>query len=89
MPDILILTPTQLGDQLRALRTAQGLTQAEVGARLGVTAMRISAIEDNPAPVGFANVLKLLHVLGARIILDSNNAGAGGASRDATPGGQW
>jgi HTH-type transcriptional regulator/antitoxin HipB len=40
-----LLTSTQLGQLLRAARKRRGLTQAEVGARLGLSQNRVSHLE--------------------------------------------
>jgi HTH-type transcriptional regulator / antitoxin HipB len=63
-------TSSQLAAYLRSLRKSQGLTQSALGAKLGVSAARISAIERNPSGLAFGQLLKLLHVLGARLQLE-------------------
>lgn len=89
-------TPAQLGAYLRSLRKARGLSQRQLGEIFGVTAMRISAIERNPESVGFAQLMRILSVLGARIYLD-DGAPRTVAERSAAPhnmsesrrGGEW
>ncbi|MBI5279825.1 MAG: helix-turn-helix domain-containing protein [Burkholderiales bacterium] len=64
-----LLTTTQLGRLLQSARRAQGLTQAAVGARLGLSQKRISAIELDPGTLTAAQLLKLCAVLGLELTL--------------------
>ncbi len=59
----------QLKQQLRSLRKARGLTQAELGQRLGVTQARVAEIEATPGAVGFDQLLKVLSALGTELIV--------------------
>jgi HTH-type transcriptional regulator/antitoxin HipB len=59
----------QLRQHLRALRKKQGLTQAQLGALLGVSQSRIAEIEANPGAVTFDKLVQLLSALGAGISL--------------------
>ncbi|MCU0626251.1 MAG: helix-turn-helix transcriptional regulator [Gemmatimonadaceae bacterium] len=58
------------GPVLRALRKARGMTQAELGRRLGVSKGRVSAIERDPSGVALAQILAIVAELGARVMLD-------------------
>ena len=49
--DYLISIPDQLAPQLRSLRKARRLSQADLALKLGVSQSRIVAIERNPAAV--------------------------------------
>ena len=69
-----IIDPHGAGQVLRALRRSRGLTQAELGRRLGVTKGRISAIERDPSGVALAQVLALVAVLGGRLALQDRLA---------------
>jgi HTH-type transcriptional regulator/antitoxin HipB len=60
---------TQLSSYLRALRKSRHLTQAELGAMLGVSAARVGKIERRPGAVTLDNLLDVLRLLGARIEL--------------------
>lgn len=74
---------------VRSLRRSKGLTQRELGERIGVTGARISEIEKDPGAVGLTQALRLLHVLGARAVLDVNEGGSKpGAGTSAWPG-EW
>jgi HTH-type transcriptional regulator/antitoxin HipB len=61
--------PDQLRQHLRALRKRHGLTQAQLGALIGVSQARIAEIEANPGLVNFEQLMKLLSVLGASLTL--------------------
>ena len=61
----LIQTPTQLAAHLRALRTAKGLSQEELGIKLGLSQTRIARIEKNPLNVSVAQILKILSAMNA------------------------
>ena len=59
--------PDQLRQHLRALRKAHGLTQAQLGALVGVSQARIAEIEAKPGLVNFEQLMKLLSVLGVTV----------------------
>ena len=61
--------PDQLRQHLRALRKRHGLTQAQLGALVGVSQARIAEIEANPGLVNFEQLMKLLFVLGVSLTL--------------------
>ena len=63
----LIQTPTQLSAHLRALRTAKGLSQEQLGIKLGLSQTRIARIEKNPLNVSVAQILKVLIALDATL----------------------
>lgn len=86
----IVTTPSQLTAYLRSLRRARSLTQAELGARLGVTAARVSAIERNPSVLSTALLLRVLKVLGARLALDADAPASAKAARSRAPSaGEW
>lgn len=61
--------PDQLRQHLRALRKRHGLTQAQLGALIGVSQARIAEIEASPGLVNFEQLMKLLSVLGVSLTL--------------------
>jgi HTH-type transcriptional regulator / antitoxin HipB len=61
--------PDQLRQHLRALRKRHGLTQAQLGALIGVSQARIAEIEANPGLVNFEQLMKLMSVLGVSLTL--------------------
>lgn len=67
--DYPIRFPAQLRQHLRALRKRRGLTQAQVGARLGVSQARIAEIEAEPGLVSFEQLMQLLSALGVTVSL--------------------
>ncbi len=67
--DYPIQTPPQLSTHLRALRKARGLSQAELGSRLGVGQTRVARIEGNPTAVSVEQLLEVLGALGVRLVL--------------------
>jgi transcriptional regulator with XRE-family HTH domain len=83
--------PNQLRQHLRALRNRHGLTQAQLGALIGVSQARIAEIEANPGLVNFEQLMKLLSVLGVSLTLQegtvapaANSAPAAKTSRPKT-----
>jgi len=66
--------PDQLRQHLRALRKRHGLTQAQLGALVGVSQARIAEIEANPGLVNFEQLMKLLSVLGVSLTLQEEAA---------------
>lgn len=61
--------PDQLKPHLRALRKSRGLTQAQLGALVGVKQARIAEIEANPGAVGMDQLTKVLAALGGTLQL--------------------
>ncbi|MFZ6780221.1 helix-turn-helix domain-containing protein [Undibacterium sp. Ji83W] len=62
--DYRISLATQLSSHLKSLRSQQGLSQAALGAMLGVGQVRIANIENNPGAVSVDQMLSILHLLG-------------------------
>jgi HTH-type transcriptional regulator / antitoxin HipB len=62
-------TADQLRHQLRALRQQRGLTQAALGALIGVTQARVVEIEANPGAVSLQQVMQVLNALGAGLLV--------------------
>jgi HTH-type transcriptional regulator / antitoxin HipB len=86
----IVTNPSQLTAHLRSLRRARGLTQADLGARLGVTTARVSAIERNPGVLSTALLLSVLKALGARLALDTEvTRTPKGVRRRASSAGEW
>ncbi|MBL8320486.1 MAG: helix-turn-helix domain-containing protein [Burkholderiaceae bacterium] len=66
-----ILASGQLGPTLRALREAQGWSQAALGQRLGLSQERISAIERRPERITVEQLLAVLMALEAELSVRS------------------
>ena len=82
--------PLQLADQLRpqlqALRKQRGMTQAQLGAALGVSQARVVEIEANPGAVSLQQVMQVLGVLGATLVIRD----PGPTASESTPrAGRW
>jgi HTH-type transcriptional regulator/antitoxin HipB len=91
--------PLRLADQLRAhlraLRKQRGLTQAQLGQRLGIGQVRIAEIEAKPGLVSVDQLIKLLSALDATLVLRdpgektsarASQSTAKKATRDKAPG---
>lgn len=78
-----LLTTTQLGHLLQSARKARKLTQADVGARLGLSQKRISAIELDPASLRADQLLKLCAVLGLELAVAEKSAAKGAKAAKA------
>lgn len=75
--------PDQLRPHLRALRKRQGLTQAQLGALVGVKQARIAEIEANPGAVSLDQLSRVLAALGATLHLHAADATLPAAGADA------
>lgn len=65
-----IQTPSQLSTHFRALRKARGLSQAALGARLGLSQTRIARIEGDPLSISVEQLLRILSALGVQVSLE-------------------
>jgi HTH-type transcriptional regulator/antitoxin HipB len=65
-----IQTIPQLGSQIRELRIAQGLSQSQLGEKLGLSQARISRIEKSPERISVAHLMRVLSVLDASISVE-------------------
>lgn len=64
-----LLTAPQLGQLLRAARKQRGLTQAEVGARLGLSQNRVSHLEGHADEISVKQLLTWCAVVGLELSL--------------------
>ena len=67
--DYPLKTAEQLRQQLRSLRKRRRLTQAQLGALIGVTQARVVEIEANPGSVGLQQIMQVLSALGAGLVI--------------------
>ncbi|MFT3953812.1 MAG: helix-turn-helix domain-containing protein [Piscinibacter sp.] len=67
--DYLIQSRGQLASHLRALRKARGLSQAQLGAVLGVGQTRVTRIEHDPTAISVEQFLGILSALGVQMVL--------------------
>lgn len=69
--------PTQLGHLLASARKAKRLTQAEVGARVGLSQSRLSVLEADPSSLTVEQLLALTGLYELRIqVLDRTGPSA-------------
>ena len=67
--DYAIRLADQLRAHLRALRKQRGLTQAQLGERLGIGQARMAEIEARPGLVSVDQLMQLLSALDATLVL--------------------
>lgn len=70
-----IKTIGQLPLILKAFRKERGLTQADMGEKLGVTQQTYASFEANPATATLARLFKVLRLLAVEISLDQISSG--------------
>ena len=68
-----IQTPAQLSAHLKSLRQARGMSQADLGRLLGVGQVRIANIEKDPGAVSVDQLIRILHLLDTRLVLQPNS----------------
>lgn len=73
----------QLRAHLRALRKQRGLTQAQLGQRLGIGQVRVAEIEARPGLVSTDQLIQLLAALGATLVLRDSAAESPAAAQPA------
>lgn len=86
MHEFHIQTPQQLSAHLRSLRKAAGLTQTELGKRLGVEQARVAKIERNPGSVSVEQLLEVLNALGVSAFIRPKNVETRASTRKS---GSW
>ena len=59
----------QLSALLKSMRKTSGMTQEELGKRLGVSQRRVAAIEANPESARFERILQILSELDADMMI--------------------
>lgn len=64
-----LLTATQLAHLLRGARKQSGLTQAQVGARLGLSQNRVSHLESHADEISVKQLLTWCNVVGLELNL--------------------
>ena len=67
-------TPQQLRTILRSIRQASGLTQAQLGERIGVTQKRIARIEAAPEVTAFDQISRMVTAMGYRLMIEEQTA---------------
>lgn len=59
-----IAVPSQLSSMLKSLRKQRGLTQTELGVRLGISQRSVAQLEARPEKASFERLLRALSALG-------------------------
>ena len=67
-------TPQQLRTILRSLRQSRGLTQAQLGQKLGVSQKRIARIEAAPEVTAFDQISRMVSAMGCRLVVEEPSA---------------
>lgn len=65
----IIRVPEQVGAVLRAARLQQGMTQAEVAEKTGISPQAMSRLEKNAGRASFDRIHRLSLLLGLEIVL--------------------
>lgn len=81
-----ISTSGQLGPVLKNLRLKKGLSQEELGSRIGLSQERISKIENHPEKVTLDQILTLLMALDAALLVQSRTSLEATVTHDDTGG---
>jgi HTH-type transcriptional regulator / antitoxin HipB len=63
-------TPLQISAVLRGLRKSRALTQAQLGAKLGLSQKRVAGIEKNPQVTSIDQIARIIGLLGARLVVE-------------------
>jgi len=63
-------TPLKLRAVLKSLRKSRGLTQAQLGAKLGLSQKRVAGIEKNPQVTSIDQISRIVGLLGARLVVE-------------------
>lgn len=67
----------QLSSMLKSLRNERGLTQKQLGEKLGVSQRMVAQIEAYPEKSRFERILQILSILDAELIIRDSNADTG------------
>ena len=87
MSVLILQTPDQLSAHLRSLRKARGLTQAALGALVGLDQTRIAKIERDPRLVSLGQLMRLFSALRVRVLLEP--LPESGKTRSKQPASDW
>jgi HTH-type transcriptional regulator/antitoxin HipB len=87
MDALILQTPSQLAAHLRSLRKARGLTQAALGALVGLDQTRIAKIERDPRLVSIGQLMRLFAALRVRVLLEPMPES--GKARPGQPAQDW
>lgn len=69
MQEFSVQNSQQLASHLRSLRKSLGLTQAQLGTRLGIEQARVAKIERNPGSISVDQLLEILAALDTSLLI--------------------
>lgn len=75
-----LLTSAQLGRMLHSARKARQLSQAQVGARLGLSQKRVSALELDPGSISVDQLLRWCAAVGLSLEIGARQDGTAPAA---------
>lgn len=81
----IITSPAQIGLLLQSARKLRGLSQSELAAGLGVSQSRLSKIEQDPASMSVAQLLRLCAQLRLEFSITEKVDTAGSAGAASSP----
>lgn len=87
--DFPIQTLSQLRPILQGFRKENGLTQAALAARIGITQQSYAELEANPASVSVERLFKVLNLLNVDLVLKSSNHQDGATIEQSTQKESW
>jgi len=64
----------QVSPLLKSLRNQRGLTQKQLGEKLGISQRMVATIEANPEKTRFERILQILYILDADLIIRDRSA---------------
>jgi HTH-type transcriptional regulator/antitoxin HipB len=70
-----IALPDQLSAYLKSLRKHAGLTQQQLGQRLGLSQRMVAKLEAHPEKSSFERILAMLSALDADLVIQQRQAG--------------
>jgi len=79
----------QLGPLLQAARKSAGLSQTELGVRMGISQSRVSAMELDPGSINLAQLMALCSALGLEMLLQTKERARGGQTDEAGSKQEW
>jgi len=64
----------QVAPLIKSLRNQHGLTQKQLGEKLGISQRMVAFVEANPEKTRFERILQILSILDADLIIRDRNA---------------
>ena len=80
-----LFTARQLGHMLQSARKSRKLSQAALGARLGLSQKRVSALELDPASISVDQLLRWCATVGLSLEIGTKADSSAGSASQPTP----